>query len=113
VVAPSLIPQTRRSGQNDRRDAGPPARLARSGDLSVVAVPTVADDAIGDLSRARDDALSALKVPLGSMAPVVRCRIPPWHNPFSQPGGPQSGGGFPVVHLMALFHAGTGLVLEV
>jgi transposase len=37
------------------------ARLARSGDLTVVDVPTVADEAIQDLSRAREDAISDLK----------------------------------------------------
>jgi transposase len=37
------------------------ARLMRSGDLTPVYVPAVDDDAIRDLSRAREDALSALK----------------------------------------------------
>lgn len=32
---------------------------------------------------------------------------------FGQPGQQQSGCGFPVAHLMALFHAGTGMVLDV
>jgi hypothetical protein len=32
---------------------------------------------------------------------------------FGQPGGQQPGCGFPVAHLMALFHAGSGMVLEV
>jgi hypothetical protein len=31
---------------------------------------------------------------------------------FGQPGGQQPGCGFPVAHLMALFHAGTGMVLK-
>ena len=31
---------------------------------------------------------------------------------FGQPGGQKPGCGFPVAHLMALFHAGTGLVLR-
>jgi hypothetical protein len=31
---------------------------------------------------------------------------------FGQPGGQQPGCGFSVVHLMALFHAGTGIVLR-
>jgi Transposase DDE domain len=38
---------------------------------------------------------------------------PALHAHFGQPGGQQSGCGFPVAHLMALFHAGTGRVLEV
>jgi hypothetical protein len=38
---------------------------------------------------------------------------PELHAHFGQPGGQQPGCGFPVAHLMALFHAGTGMVLEV
>jgi transposase len=37
------------------------ARLARSGDLTAVYVPTVQDEAIRDLTRAREDAISDLK----------------------------------------------------
>jgi transposase len=37
------------------------ARLARSGDLSPVSVPTVADEAIRDLTRAREETLSDLQ----------------------------------------------------
>ena len=62
VVAPSLIPK--QSGdriKTDRRDAVQLACLARSGDLTAVYVPTVDDEAIRDLTRAREDALSALK----------------------------------------------------
>jgi transposase len=62
VVAPSLIP--RKPGdkvKNDRRDAVQLARLARSGDLTPIYVPTVEDEAIRDLSRAREDAVQDLK----------------------------------------------------
>jgi transposase len=53
VVAPSLIPQKPGDRVNtDRRDAVPWARLARSGDLTAVYVPTVDDDALRDLTRA-------------------------------------------------------------
>jgi transposase len=45
----------------DRRDAVQLARLLRSGDLPPVYVPTVEDEAIRDLTRARDDALRDLK----------------------------------------------------
>jgi len=45
----------------DRRDAVQLARLMCSGDLTPVYVPTVADEAIRDLSRARADAVSDLK----------------------------------------------------
>lgn len=70
VVAPSLIPK--RPGdrvKTDRRDAMEIARLLRSGDLSPVYVPTVEDEAIRDLCRARDAARvthKAAKLRLGS-----------------------------------------------
>ena len=37
---------------------------------------------------------------------------PELQEQFGQPGGQQPGCGFPVAHLMALFHAGTGMVLK-
>src|SRR6266850_704941 len=58
VVAPSLIPK--KAGdrvKTDRRDAQQLARLMRSGDLTPVDVPTVEDEAIRDLARAREDAI--------------------------------------------------------
>ena len=61
-VAPSLIPQKAGDRVNaERRDAVPRARLMRSGDLTPVSVPQVADEAIRDLSRAREDAIQDLK----------------------------------------------------
>ena len=62
VVAPSLIPK--RPGdrvKTDRRDAMEIARLLRSGDLTSVYVPTVDDEAIRDLCRARDATRITLK----------------------------------------------------
>src|ERR671930_1517614 len=62
VVAPSLIPK--KAGdrvKTDRRDAVKLARLMRSGDLTPVYVPTVDDEAIRDLCRAREDAIRDLK----------------------------------------------------
>ena len=62
VVAPSLIPQ--KPGDRvttDRRDAVQLARLGRSGDLTAVYVPTVEDEAIRDLTRAREDTISDCK----------------------------------------------------
>jgi transposase len=62
VVAPSLMPQKPGARVNtDRRDARQLARLARSGDLTAVSVPTVADAAMRDLTRAREDTLSDRK----------------------------------------------------
>jgi transposase len=62
VVAPSLIP--RKPGdrvKTDRRDAVTLARLMRSGDLRSIYVPEIADEAIRDLSRGREDAMRDLK----------------------------------------------------
>jgi transposase len=62
VVAPSLMPK--KAGdrvKTDRRDAIQLARLMRAGDLTPVYVPTVEDEALRDLSRAREDAMCHLK----------------------------------------------------
>lgn len=62
VVAPSLMPK--RPGdrvKNDRRDSMEIARLLRSGDLTPVYVPSVEDEAIRDLCRARDATRIMLK----------------------------------------------------
>ena len=62
VVAPSLIP--RKPGdkvKTDRRDAVTLARLLRSGDRTAVYVPSVDDEAIRDLCRARDAARVTMK----------------------------------------------------
>ena len=61
-VAPSLIPHKSGDRVNThRRDAVPLARLARAGDLTLVSVPNVEDEAIRDLPRAREDTIRALK----------------------------------------------------
>jgi len=62
VVAPSLIPKKPGDKvKTDRRDAVELARLLRSGDLTGVYVPTVDDEAVRDLVRARDAARLTLK----------------------------------------------------
>jgi len=56
VVAPSLIPQ--KAGdrrKTDRRDALGLARLSRAGELTAVWVPDKEQEAIRDLTRARED----------------------------------------------------------
>jgi transposase len=61
VIAPSLVPK--KAGdrvKTDRRDARQLARLMRSGELTPVSVPAVDDEAIRDLSRAREDTLREL-----------------------------------------------------
>jgi transposase len=62
VVAPSLVPK--KAGdrvKTDRRDAMQLARLMRSGDLSLVYVPQVEDEAIRDLTRVREVTIRDLK----------------------------------------------------
>jgi transposase len=62
VVAPSLIPKKPGDRvKTDRRDAMQLARLMRSGDLTPVYVPKVEDEAVRDLTRAREDAIRDLK----------------------------------------------------
>ena len=60
VIVPSKIP--RRVGERvktDRRDAIRLAELARAGELVNVSIPDERDEAIRDLSRAREDAVRA------------------------------------------------------
>jgi transposase len=60
VIAPTLIP--RKAGdriKTDRRDALALAHFARAGDLTAVTIPPEPDEAIRDLSRARQDAVRA------------------------------------------------------
>lgn len=60
VIAPSLIP--RKAGdrvKTDRRDARMLARLARAEELTPITVPDPGDEAIRDLTRAREDAVGA------------------------------------------------------
>lgn len=60
VIAPSLTPK--RAGERiktDRRDSVRLAELSRSGDLRAIWVPDPNDEAIRDLSRAREDAVHA------------------------------------------------------
>jgi transposase len=61
VIAPSLVP--RRPGDHvktNRRDAAQLAQLLRAGVLTEVQPPTVADEAVRDLCRARDRVRSDL-----------------------------------------------------
>lgn len=62
IIAPSLIPK--KAGdrvKTDRRDAAQLARLHRAGELTAIHIPGVEDEAIRDLSRAREDAMRDLK----------------------------------------------------
>ena len=62
VVAPSLLPkQAGDRVKTDRRDAIQVARLMRAGDLTPVSGPAVHDDALRDLSRAREETRHDLK----------------------------------------------------
>jgi transposase len=58
VVAPSRTPRGAADRvKTDRRDAAMLARLSRAGELTAVRVPDVADEALRDLVRAREDAV--------------------------------------------------------
>jgi len=60
VIAPSLIPK--RPGdriKTDGRDCLRLAELSRAGELRAVWIPTAGDEAIRDLSRAREDAVNS------------------------------------------------------
>ena len=62
VAAPSLIPK--KSGvriKNDTRDAIALARLHRAGELTAIYVPDTEDEAMRDLTRARNDARIAAR----------------------------------------------------
>lgn len=62
VVAPSLIPKkTDDKIKTDKHDADKLTRLLRSGDLTSVLVPNEEDEAMRDLSQAREDVVLALK----------------------------------------------------
>jgi len=62
VTAPSQIPKKSGSRiKNDRRDAIDLARLYRAGELTAVYVPNAEDEAMRDLSRAREDAKFATR----------------------------------------------------
>ena len=62
VVAPSLVPKKPGDRvKTDRRDAMQLARLLRSGDLTPVYIPSIEDEAIRDVVRAREDVLKDLK----------------------------------------------------
>jgi transposase len=62
VVAPSKIPkQSGNRLKNDKRDCLTLARLHRAGELTPVYVPSTEDEALRDLTRAREDATRALR----------------------------------------------------
>ena len=57
VTAPSMVPKKRGVRiKNDNRDAIALARLHRAGELTPIYVPDTEDEAIRDLTRARNDA---------------------------------------------------------
>jgi len=59
VVSPSMTPRNAADRvKTDRRDAMKLARLARAGELSPIYVPDALDEAMRDLVRAREDAIS-------------------------------------------------------
>jgi transposase len=62
VVAPSLIPRAPGDRvKTDKRDCRRLARLHRAGELVAIRVPTVAEEAVRDLSRTRLDMVADLR----------------------------------------------------
>ena len=60
IIAPSLIPRPAGDRvKTDRRDGLRLAVLLRAGELKAIWTPDLADEAIGELSRAREDAVTA------------------------------------------------------
>ena len=58
------IVNTQKSGdkiKTDRRDSETLAKLHRAGELTSVYVPSLEDEAVRDLVRAREDSVNALK----------------------------------------------------
>ena len=92
VVAPTLIP--RKSGdrvKTDRRDAVTLARLHRAGELTPVWVPGPDQEAVRDLTRAREDMKAAqtrARQRLGGLP------ASPWPGLFGE--GPLDTGAFPL-----------------
>jgi len=63
VISPAHIPKASAERiKTDRRDAMSLARLHRSGELTEIYVPDEEDEAIRDLTRAREDAINAQRV---------------------------------------------------
>ena len=90
VVAPSLIPKKPGDRvKTDRRDAMQLARLMRSGDLTPVYVPAVDDEAIRDLSRAREDTLRDLQGgQVAAQSLLAAARYPLYGAGQLEPGPP-------------------------
>ena len=62
VVAPSKTPMKRGERvKTDRRDASKLAHYLRTNSLTPVAIPTIEQEALRDLQRAREDAMRALR----------------------------------------------------
>src|SRR5688500_18379751 len=62
VIAPALTPrEPGERGKTNRRDARKLVRLGRAGVLTTVQPPTLEEEAVRDLARARDDAREDLQ----------------------------------------------------
>jgi transposase len=89
VVAPSRIPKPSGSQiKNDRRDALMLARLHRAGELTAVYVPRAEDEAIRDLTRAREDAKGDEKEKQAASAILFASQRDPLHGRIAMEQGP-------------------------
>ena len=94
VVAPSLVPKG--SGdrvKTDRRDARRLAGLHRAGELTAVAVPTPAQEAVRDLCRTRGDMVQDLTRARNRLSGFLHLRPLPRHRPTSRHCARGGGGG--------------------
>ncbi len=90
VVAPSLIP--RRPGdriKTDRRYSVRLAELARAGELTAIWIPEPQDEAVRDVSRAREDAAQRAPAVAGISAAPRRAV---WRQDPLEPGAPALAG---------------------
>lgn len=90
VMAPSLIP--RRPGdriKTDRRDSVRLAELARAGELTAIWIPEPQDEAVRDVSRAREDAAQRAPAVAGISAAPRRAV---WRQDPLEPGAPALAG---------------------
>jgi hypothetical protein len=87
VIAPSLIPTAPGDRvKTDKRDCRRLARMYRAQELVAIRVPTVAEEAVRDLCRARDDMVID-RTRVVSPTPATSIYAPSWWSPPG-PTGP-------------------------
>ena len=81
VIAPSLIPKAPGDKvKTDRRDCRRLARLHRAGELVAIRVPTVQEEAVRDLCRARADMVEDRTRARHRLGKFLLCHGRPWRG---------------------------------